>query len=147
MAKQIDMDRRELAKAAFLGAAAVVAVPAAAQAQAPAAAPAAAAGPYTNVVFTDEDPGHWAKGKGVHIPTATVEGSTLTIKTPHPMSAAHFIVSHSVVLAGGQYLSRKTFTPADMPESTHTLPAGYKGKVTITSTCNLHDIWAATITV
>ena len=58
-----------------------------------------------------------------------------------------FIVSHSVVLGGGQYLGRKTFTPADMPVSTYTLPAGYKGPVTVTSTCNLHDFWTATITV
>ena len=27
------------------------------------------------------------------------------------------------------------------------LPAGYKGKVTVTSTCNLHDFWVTSITV
>lgn len=136
--KDIEMDRRGLAKAAFLGAAAA-ALPAIGRAQ--------TANPESNVVFTADDPGHWAKGKGAHVPLATVDGSTLTVKTPHPMSEQHFIVSHSVVLAGGQYLGRKTFTPADMPTSTYTLPAGYKGKVIVTSTCNLHDFWTASITV
>lgn len=136
--KDIEMDRRGLAKAAFLGAAAA-ALPALGRAQ--------TANPESNVVFTADDPGHWAKGKGAHVPLATVDGSTLTVKTPHPMSEQHFIVSHSVVLKGGQYLGRKTFTPADMPTSTYTLPAGYKGKVIVTSTCNLHDFWTASITV
>ncbi|MEI9890197.1 MAG: desulfoferrodoxin family protein [Caulobacteraceae bacterium] len=67
--------------------------------------------------------------------------------TPHPMSEDHFIVSHSVVLDGGKYLGRAVFTPKSQPVSTHELPAGYKGKVTVTSTCNLHDFWVAAITV
>ncbi len=136
--KQFEMDRRGLAKAAFLGAAAA-ALPAIGRAQ--------TADPAMNLVFTADDPGHWAKGKGAHVPIATVDSGMLMVKTPHPMSEAHFIVSHSVVLDGGQYLGRKTFTPADMPMSMYTLPAGYKGKVTVTSTCNLHDFWTATITV
>ena len=78
---------------------------------------------------------------------ATVADSVLTVTTPHPMSEAHFIVSHSVVLDGGKYLGRAVFTPASKPVSTYTLPAGYKGKVTVTSTCNLHDFWVATVTV
>jgi superoxide reductase len=100
-----------------------------------------------NVIFTAEDPGHWAGVEALHVPDVTVAGSTLTIKTPHPMSQPHYIVSHTVVLAGGQFLDRKTFTWTDQPVSTHTLPAGYKGPVTITSTCNLHDFWVKRITV
>jgi superoxide reductase len=136
--KTIQMDRRGLAKAAFLGAAAA-ALPAIGRAQ--------SADPDANIIFTADDPGHWAKGKAVHVPIATVDSGTLTVKTPHPMSEAHYIVSHSVVLAGGQYLGRKAFTPADMPVSTYTLPAGYTGKITVTSTCNLHDFWLTTLTV
>jgi superoxide reductase len=136
--KPIQMDRRGLAKAAFLGAA-VTALPALGRAQ--------AADPAANLVFTADDPGHWAVGKRAHLPLATVDAGVLTVKTPHPMSELHFIVSHTVVLAGGQYLGRKTFTPTDMPVSTYTLPAGYTGKVTVTSTCNLHDFWTAAITV
>jgi superoxide reductase len=63
------------------------------------------------------------------------------------MSQPHYIVSHSVVLAGGKFLDRKTFTWTDQPVSVHTLPAGYSGLVTITSTCNLHDFWVKQITV
>ena len=71
----------------------------------------------------------------------------MSVNTPHPMSDAHFIVSHTVILAGNKYLDRKNFTSKDMPTSTYTLPAGYKGSVTVLSACNLHDLWAATITV
>jgi superoxide reductase len=129
--------RRDLAKTALFGAAAV-ALPAVAS---------AAPRPEDNIVFTKDDPGHWAGKEAAHVPVATVQSSTLTVKTPHPMSEAHYIVSHSVVLEGGKYLGRANFTPKDMPVSTHTLPAGYKGKVTVTSTCNLHDFWVASITV
>jgi superoxide reductase len=134
-----DMRRRDFAKVAFLGAAAA-SLPVAANAQGMMMA-------NKNVIFTKEDPAHWAGKEATHVPVATVSGSTLSVKTPHPMSDAHFIVSHSVVLSDGTYLGRAVFTPKDQPESTHTLPAGYKGKVTVTSTCNLHDFWAATITV
>jgi superoxide reductase len=133
-----DLRRRDLARTALIGAAA---------AALPAVARAAAAGPEDNVVFTKDDPGHWAGKEATHVPVATVEGATLTVKTPHPMSEAHYIVSHSVVLEGGKYLGRAVFTPKDMPVSTHTLPAGYKGKVTVTSTCNLHDFWVTSLTV
>lgn len=139
-AKTFDLRRRDFAKTAVFGAAAAVA-------GAPVAARAAAAGPDENLIFTKDAPGHWAGKEAAHVPVATVEGGVLTVKTPHPMSDAHFIVSHSVVLEGGKYLGRAVFTPKDMPVSTHTLPAGYKGKVTVTSTCNLHDFWAASITV
>jgi len=132
-----DLRRRDLGKTAMFAAVAA-ALPAAAR---------AAAGPEDNVIFTKDDPGHWAGKEAAHVPVVMVEGSTLTVKTPHPMSEAHFIVSHSVVLDGGKYLSRAVFTPKDMPVSTHTLPAGYKGKVTVTSTCNLHDFWMTSITV
>jgi superoxide reductase len=132
----LDLRRRDLAKT-VLAAAAAVSVPAIAR----------AAGPDDNVVFTKDDPGHWAGKEATHVPVATVEGGMLTVKTPHPMSEAHFIVSHSVVLDGGKFLGRAVFTPKDQPVSMHALPAGYKGKVTVTSTCNLHDFWVTSITV
>ena len=130
--------RRDLAKLAFTGAAAMAVLPIAA---------ARAADANTNVIFTKEDPGHWAGKEATHVPQVTVNGSMLMVKTPHPQSDAHFIVSHSVVLDGGKYLDRKVFTPKDAPESMYTLPAGYKGKVIVSSTCNLHDWWVNTITV
>jgi len=130
--------RRDIARLAFTGAAAVAVLPVAA---------AHAADANTNIIFTKDDPAHWAGKEATHAPVATVSGTTLTVKTPHPMTDAHFIVSHSVVLEGNKYLGRKVFTPKDQPESTHTLPAGYKGRVMVTSTCNLHDLWLTTITV
>jgi superoxide reductase len=133
----MNLHRRDLAKTVLLGAAAA-AIPAAAR---------AAGNPNENIIFTKADPAHWAGKEGTHVPTLTVSGSTLTVTTPHPMSAEHFIVSHSVVLDGNKYLSRANFTPTDKPTSTHTLPAGYKGGITVTSACNLHDLWANTITV
>lgn len=137
--KTLDLRRRDFAKTALFGAAAVALPATAARAATPAG--------DNNVVFTKDDPGHWAGKEATHVPVATVEGGVLTVKTPHPMSEAHYIVSHSVVLDGGQYLGRAAFTPKDQPVSTHTLPAGYKGKVTVTSTCNLHDFWVASLTV
>ena len=136
-----DLRRRDLAKTAILGAAAaalpIAAVPGVAL----------AAGPEENLVFSKDNPGHWAGKEATHTPVATAQGGVLTVRTPHPMTDDHFIVSHSVVLDGGKYLGRAVFTPKDQPVSTHMLPAGYKGKVTVTSTCNQHDFWMASITV
>ncbi len=134
-----DLSRRRLAQTVLFGAAAAT-LPAA-------AARAAAASPDENLIFTKEHPGAWAGKEGTHVPVAKVEGGMLTVTTPHVMTEAHYIVSHTVVLEDGKFLGRKTFTPKDMPVSTHALPAGYKGKVTVTSTCNQHDFWASSITV
>jgi superoxide reductase len=133
------MQRRDFAKSTILGVVMATAMPAVSRAE--------AAEPDKNVVFTEADPGHWEKVKALHIPETTVAGGKLTIKTPHPMSEAHYIVSHTVVLGDGTFVSRKTFTYKDEPVSEHTLPAGYTGKVTVTSTCNQHDWWAKSISV
>jgi superoxide reductase len=132
------MQRRQLAARTLAGAAIAASLPLAAR---------AASDKAKNVVFTAADPGHWAGVEALHVPDITVSGSTLTIKTPHPMSQPHYIVSHTVVLEGGKFLDRKTFTYTDQPVSVHTLPDGYKGRVIVTSTCNLHDFWVKTITV
>jgi superoxide reductase len=133
------MNRRHAATSALTAAAASLILPAAARAQ--------SMHHEKNVIFTADDPGHWSGVEALHIPVTTVADGVLTVKTPHPMTAPHFIVSHTVVLAGGKFLDRKTFTYTDQPISTHTLPAGYTGKVIVTSTCNLHDFWVKTITV
>ena len=132
------MKRRNIGMTVLSGAAVAAVLPAAAQ---------AAVRREHNVIFTAADPGHWAQLETLHVPVTSVTNGVLTVKTPHPMSAPHFIVSHSVVLAGGKFLDRKTFTWTDQPVSEHTLPAGYSGLVTITSTCNLHDFWVKQITV
>lgn len=133
------MRRREFAKSSLLGLAMV--------AVAPAAGRAAGADPNENVIFTESDPGHWTKVAAIHVPQTTVADGTLTVKTPHPQSEAHYIVSHTVVLGDGTFVGRTTFSYKDEPTSQHALPAGYTGKVTVTSTCNQHDYWTKTISV
>jgi superoxide reductase len=133
------MQRRSFGARALAGGALVAALPLAAKA--------ASGQHWKNLVFTKSDPGHWSAMESLHVPVLTTSGQTLTVHTPHPMSPAHYIVSHTVVLEGGVFLDRKTFTPADEPTSTHTLPAGYHGDVMVTSTCNLHDFWVETLSV
>ena len=133
------MHRRDFAKSAILGAAAAVAAPAVSDAKSPAR--------YANVLFTEHDPGHWADWVSLHVPEVKVEAGKLSIRTPHPQSDEHYIVSHTVVLANGEFLDRTTFSSNDQPVSEHTLPAGYAGRVTITSTCNRHDTWMKVVTV
>ncbi|MDA8381877.1 MAG: desulfoferrodoxin family protein [Betaproteobacteria bacterium] len=138
------MDRRHfIALSATAGA---IALPGIARADAfPGPAPAAAA--MKNLVFTAQDPGHWAMVKSLHVPLTAIRHGVLTITTPHPMTEPHYIVSHTVVLEGGKFLSRKTFSWHDKPISEHRLPVGYAGKAYVTSTCNLHDFWFKEISV
>jgi superoxide reductase len=96
---------------------------------------------YTNIVYTKDNPGKWAGKEGSHAPQVTITGSTVGVVTNHPMSEAHFIVRHTLVLEDGTFVGAKTFTYEDKPESSYELPAGYKGKITVTSFCNLHDFW------
>lgn len=98
---------------------------------------------YANIIYTKDNPGKWAGKEGSHAPQVTVNGSTVAVMTKHPMSADHFIVRHTLVLEDGTFVGGKTFTPADKPESSFELPAGYKGKIHVTSFCNLHDFWLA----
>ena len=113
----------------------------------PSMAIAAANTDLSNVIFTETNPGHWKGKELLHVPVVEINGGQITVTTPHPMSESHFIVSHSVVLDGGKFLGRKTFTWKDAPVSTHALPTNYKGKITITSTCNQHDWWVKELTV
>jgi superoxide reductase len=131
------MQRRDFAKSTMLGVTLAAALPVASRAASP--------DPNENVLFTESEPGHWAKVVHLHVPETTVAGGKLTVKTPHPQSETHYIVSHTVVLADGKFLGRKTFSYKDAPVSEHMLPAGYAGKVTVTSTCNQHDFWVKSI--
>ncbi len=102
---------------------------------------------YKGIVYTKENPGQWAKKVGSHAPVVTIDGNAVTVETKHPMSEAHFIVRHTLVLADGTVVGGKTFTPKDTPVSTYTLPAGYKGDLYATSFCNLHDFWLTEVKV
>lgn len=133
------MQRRQFFAAALAGAGGVVAITRQAK-----AAPKEA---LENVVFTQTQPGHWKAVEALHVPIVTTNGGKMTVRTPHPMSEPHYIVSHTVVLEGGKFLGRKTFTWKDKPISEHILPAGYKGRVLVTSTCNRHDWWLKEVMV
>jgi len=96
---------------------------------------------FPGIIYTAENPGKWTSKVASHMPQAEVSGGSVMVKTPHPMSAEHFIVRHTLVGADGTVLGEMTFTPTDKPESTFALPAGYKGKCWATSFCNRHDFW------
>ena len=102
---------------------------------------------YAGVVYTKDQPGQWAQKVGSHAPKVQVDGGKVAVVTKHGMAAAHYIVRHSVVLAGGTVVGAKTFAATDKPESTFDLPADYKGKVYATSFCNKHDLWLTEFTV
>jgi superoxide reductase len=107
-----------------------------------------AAAPFPPFVYTKEIPGRWAGKEGAHAPKVTVEGGKVTILTPHPMTAAHFIVKHQLLTADGKVLGEKTFTPeTPKAESTYDLPADFKGALWATSFCNIHDLWLTEFTV
>ncbi|BBB33270.1 superoxide reductase [Thermotomaculum hydrothermale] len=102
---------------------------------------------FTNIIYTKDNPGRWAKKVGSHAPVITVKKDKVTVETKHPMSEGHFIVRHTLVLKDGTVLGAKTFKPTDKPVSEYTLPKGYKGKIYATSFCNLHDFWLSEATV
>jgi len=131
----MDIDRRDFLKTA--AAAASVAVAGSAASAFAADATASLAG----VIYTKEQPGQWKGKEASHAPQVKVEGGKATIVTPHPISAEHYIVRHTLVLADGTVAGAKTFTAADKPESSFELPKGYKGKLRATSFCNQHDLW------
>jgi len=98
--------------------------------------------PFAGVIYTSEVQGRWAGKAGSHAPVVTKEGRKVTITTNHPMSEAHYIVRHTLVLADGTVVGDKTFSPSDSkPVSTFMLPEGYSSKFYATSFCNKHDFW------
>uniref|UniRef100_UPI00405635AB desulfoferrodoxin family protein n=1 Tax=Candidatus Electronema sp. TaxID=2698783 RepID=UPI00405635AB len=137
----IAFDRRDLLKTAAASAT-IAAVGSAVSVFAAdeAAVPALSAG---SVYYTKEQPGHWKGKEGTHAPEVKVEGGKVSVVTQHPMTAEHFIVRHTVILADGTVLGAKNFTPTDKPESSYDLPKDYKGKICATSFCNLHDLWVS----
>ena len=143
------MDRRRFS-VGTLGGAMLAAFTAAISRAQPAPAdgpPPGPAGPEQNILFSETDYGHWGDWVSLHVPQVKVDGGVLTVTTPHPQSDEHYIVSHAVVLAGGVFLSRETFSSSQQPVSQHPLPKGYAGGVTVISNCNRHDTWVKTLVV
>jgi superoxide reductase len=135
------IDRREFLKTSAVAASAVAVA---------SSAPVFAGDPapsHAGIVYTEQQQGKWQGKAGSHAPKVTVAEGKVSVVTEHPMTEAHFIVRHTVVLADGTVVGGKTFSAADKPESSFDLPADYKGKVCATSFCNLHDLWVTTFTV
>ena len=108
----------------------------------------AAAAPYTNIVYTKDNPGKWGKKVGSHLPSITVEGNKVTVFTKHGMAEKHYIVRQTLVLEDGTVAGAQVFRSSDKEaKSTFEIPAGYKGKIFATSFCNLHDFWVNEATV
>ena len=103
--------------------------------------------PYSNIIYTAQNPGKWDGKQGSHAPEVTVMDGKVTVVTKHSMSEAHYIVRHTLVLEDGTFVGGTTFGPADKPESSYELPAGYTGKICATSFCNLHDFWLTEVQV
>jgi superoxide reductase len=123
-------DRREFLKTSLLAAGAAVIVR-------PAWASAASGGFPPGVIYTSENQGKWEGKAGSHAPKVEVKGGNVSITTAHPMSAAHFIVRHTLVAPDGTVIGAKTFSAV----SSYELPAGSAGTFIATSFCNLHDFW------
>ena len=94
------------------------------------------------ILYSEQSEGKWAGKKGSHAPMIHVNGSEVQVTTKHGMAPRHYIVRHTLVGADGTVFGSKTYPPIDgQPTSTFALPAGYKGKLTATSFCSLHDLW------
>ena len=84
---------------------------------------------------------------GSHALTIYLNGSKVHVMTKHGMLDKHYIVRQTLVGTDRTVLGAKTFTPTDKPASTFTLHKDYKGKLTATSFCNLHDLWITETTI
>ena len=94
------------------------------------------------IIYTASDAGQWKKKIGTHAPKVSIEGKTVTVLTPHPMSQKHYIVRHTLVAEDGTVIGAKTFYPTDKKAiSTYTLPDKPGKKLYATSFCNKHDFW------
>ena len=96
---------------------------------------------YKNIIFTKDNPGKWAGKEGIHAPQVTVADGKVTLATTAPdVRKSLHRQTHSGP-GDGTFVGGTAFTHEDKPESSYDLPAGYKGKISATSFCNLHDFW------
>ncbi|MCK4739191.1 MAG: hypothetical protein KAT46_04505 [Deltaproteobacteria bacterium] len=96
----------------------------------------------SGIIFTEDNPGKWEGKATGHLPSVTVDGGKVTVKTDHVMTKAHFIVRHTIVSADGVMVGDKTFSPDDADAvSEFELPSDTSGKLYVTSFCNQHDLW------
>lgn len=95
----------------------------------------------SGVIFTQANPGKWAGKEALHVPTATFAAGSVTVTTPHVMTADHYITTHFIKSNAGIVVGLKEYQPTDpKPEVTFTLAPGTT-TITLFSNCNLHGLW------
>ena len=92
------------------------------------------------VIYTKEHPGRWKNKVKSHVPEVQVNEGKIQVITHHPMSKRHYIVKHTLVTADGRVIGEKTFYPED-ERAFSLFNIKYKGRLYVTSFCNLHDLW------
>lgn len=99
------------------------------------------------LIYTEANPGKWAKKVNSHLPVVEVADGKVTVTTNHGMSEEHFIVRHTLVTRAGEVVGENTFSPDDENAvSMFDLPAG-ETAFYATSFCNKHDLWVAAFSV
>jgi superoxide reductase len=93
------------------------------------------------LVYTEDNPGKWAKKVESHLPTVKVDGSKITITTDHGMSEKHYIVRHTLVSGEGKVLGARTFSVGDEEAVSIYKVEGKHPVLYATSFCNKHDLW------
>jgi len=99
----------------------------------------------TNIVYTTT-PGPAGGGAATHVPTIQFDATSITVTTPHAMTADHYICKHQLRDQAGKLIGERSFTSTAMPTSQYP-KAGITGTVSAYSFCNLHGIWKGTATV
>jgi len=100
-----------------------------------------------SVYYTKDNPGRWAKKIGGHLPMMKVNGSSMIVETDHGMSAAHYIVKHTLLDSNMNVIGEKMFDYAKDEAKSQFDIAGKSGTFYALSMCNKHDVWLNTITV
>jgi superoxide reductase len=105
-----------------------------------------------NLLYTSASQGQWDGKGGSHLPNVNIDkgSGTVSMETKHGMSAAHYIVRHSLVAPDGSVLHAHTFAPTDekaasqaeLKEKLQGLTMAYA-----MSYCNLHDLWVAEVRI
>jgi superoxide reductase len=95
-------------------------------------------------VLTAAAPGKWAGKEGTHVPGASFgKDGTVTITTPHPMSAEHWIMTQYIRNQDGVGIGLRDHAATESAATAvFPLPKGTTAIVAY-SFCNLHDHWKA----
>jgi superoxide reductase len=140
------MDRRQLIRLGFAGAATGIIAPKLALAR---SCDNMAGGLY----YTEQVPGRWSKKASGHLPNIEASknsnGVVLHIVTAHGMSGyEHYIVKHVVLDKNFNFIAEKMFDPTIDKIPVSDISIGqYKGAVNVLSVCNKHDSWLNTVEV